>query len=105
MHSSEELAHRSEGAGRCGRTEGCIHCRAESGGAQRAARQKLVLEPHFVAATRFQVMTSIRKFQIDQKKANIAQISLFAVFFLFIIIQMKKMSHEFALRANDHLAI
>ena len=42
---------------------------------------------------------SIRRFQIDQKKANIAQISLlreicalFAVFFFFIIIKIKKMS-------------
>ena len=44
---------------------------------------------------------SIRRFQIDQKKANSAQISLlreicaiFAVFFLFIIIKIKKISPE-----------
>ena len=43
----------------------------------------------------------IRRFQIDQKKANSAQISLlreicaiFAVFFLFIIIKIKKISPE-----------
>ena len=43
----------------------------------------------------------IRRFQINQKKANIAQISLlreicaiFAVFFLFIIIKIKKISPE-----------
>ena len=49
----------------------------------------------------WQPRVHIRRFQIDQKKANSAQISLlreicaiFAVFFLFIIIKIKKISPE-----------
>ena len=44
------------------------------GGAQRAARQKLVVEPHFVAVTRIWVMTS----RVGSRKKILAKLS-FAV--------------------------
>ena len=59
--------------------------RAEAGGTQRTARQKPLMDRHFVAVRRFRVMTSSAQISLLREIR-----AIFAVFFLFIIIKIKK---------------
>ena len=70
---ARKTAHPSEGTGQCGRTEGRLQGRAEAGGTQRTARQKLLMDRHFVAVRRFRVLMTSQVNTRQQK--NLARVT------------------------------